>query len=74
MAEETFGNGEPTPCRITVYADEGGRWRWRLRLGNGRKFAVSGESFASRRNARRAADRMAELVYVGAPIDVVEEG
>ena len=48
--------------RIEVYEDEGGKWRWRLRAANARVQAVSGESFASRSNAKRAADRMAQLI------------
>lgn len=58
---------------VTVYRDEGGRWRWRLRVGNGKNFAASNESFASRGNARRAADRMRELIATGAFVDVIVE-
>lgn len=56
---------------ITVYADDGGRWRWRLRVGKASVFAASNESFASKSNARRAADRMRELIATGAFVDVV---
>lgn len=41
--------------RFEVYADSGGHHRWRLTAGNGQKVAASGEAFASRSNADRAA-------------------
>ena len=41
-----------------VYADAGGEWRWRLRHQNGNILADSGEGYASRSNARRAAERL----------------
>jgi uncharacterized protein YegP (UPF0339 family) len=50
------------PAVITVYQDDAGQWRWRLRLGNHRNFAASGESFASRRSAQRAANRLSDLL------------
>lgn len=59
--------------RITVYPDVDGRWRWRMRFGNGRTFATSGESFASKGNARRAGDRLRELIATGAFVDLVVE-
>lgn len=37
-----------------VYSDRAGDWRWRLRAGNGRIVADSGEGYASRRNVKRA--------------------
>jgi len=40
--------------RFDVYADTGGHYRWRLWSGSN-KVAVSGESFASKYNAERAA-------------------
>lgn len=46
---------------MTVYQDDTGSWRWRLRGANGAKVASSGESFASRGNALRAAKRVVEL-------------
>lgn len=39
-----------------VYEDSGGLYRWRLRSANGQIVANSGESFASRSNAERAAE------------------
>jgi uncharacterized protein YegP (UPF0339 family) len=41
--------------RYEFFADQSGQRRWRLRAGNGRKVATSGESFSSRANAERAA-------------------
>lgn len=43
--------------KIYVYEDVGGGWRWRLKAGNSRVFAVSGESFEKKSNAKRAATR-----------------
>lgn len=40
--------------RLEVYSDSGGNCRWRLWSGSN-KVAVSGESFASKYNAERAA-------------------
>jgi len=44
---------------VTVkwYADRSKRWRWRTRSCNGQIVRCSGESFASRRNAKRAATK-----------------
>lgn len=39
-----------------VYADKGGKHRWRARSSNGKIVASSGEAFASKSNAQRAAD------------------
>jgi uncharacterized protein len=36
------------------YQDEGGKWRWRFVVANGQTVATSGESFASKGNAKRA--------------------
>lgn len=44
--------------KFEVYADSGGSYRWRLKDGNGEKIASSGESFASRANAKRAAENV----------------
>jgi uncharacterized protein YegP (UPF0339 family) len=48
--------------RYDVYADTTGKYRWRLRASNGRKVATSGESFASRSNAARAATNFKQQV------------
>ncbi|HUS46902.1 MAG TPA: DUF1508 domain-containing protein [Phycisphaerae bacterium] len=37
--------------RFEVYRDAKGEWRWRLRAGNGRIVADSGESYRKRRAA-----------------------
>jgi uncharacterized protein YegP (UPF0339 family) len=42
-------------AKFEVYPDASGQYRWRLVASNGAKIASSGESFASRENARRAA-------------------
>lgn len=42
-------------ARFQVFADVAGKYRWRLVASNGEKIATSGESFASRENAARAA-------------------
>lgn len=52
----------PTPVRtFTFYMDKGGKWRWRCKARNGRTVSVSGESFASKANAERAAVQEASL-------------
>lgn len=56
---------------LELYEDEGGKWRWRLIAGNGRITAASGESFAKKGNALRAAERLGELI-VGADVLVVK--
>jgi len=58
-----------TKVKIAPFEDKGGEWRWRMRLGNNLKFATSGEAFANKGNARRAARRLAELI----PGAVVED-
>jgi uncharacterized protein YegP (UPF0339 family) len=44
--------------RIEIYQDVGGHYRWRLVSANGQVVASSGESFASKANARRAAENV----------------
>jgi uncharacterized protein YegP (UPF0339 family) len=56
------------PLTISTYRARDG-WRWRLKAANGRQVACSGEAFASRANAERAAMRL-----VGATIQLAEEG
>lgn len=43
-------------AKFEVYPDASGSYRWRLVAANGTKIASSGESFASRENAKRAAE------------------
>ena len=42
-------------ARFEIYADAAGKHRWRLKAGNSEIVASSGESFASKDNAKRAA-------------------
>lgn len=44
--------------KFEIYADAGGKYRWRLKDGNGEKVASSGESFENRSNAKRAAENV----------------
>ena len=44
--------------KIEVYRDAGGQYRWRLVSDNGQTVASSGESFASKANAIRAAENV----------------
>lgn len=46
---------------MTVYKDTSGLYRWKLRGANGQKVASSGEAFASKSNALRAARRVVAL-------------
>ena len=43
--------------KFEIYADAGGSYRWRLVSSNGQTVA-SGESFASKSNAQRAAENV----------------
>jgi len=49
------------PAGIEVYEDAAGEFRWRLVHRNGNILGDSGEGYASRSNARRAADRVQEV-------------
>ena len=49
------------PAGIEVYEDVAGEFRWRLIHRNGNVLGDSGEGYASRSNARRAADRLQEI-------------
>jgi uncharacterized protein YegP (UPF0339 family) len=44
--------------KFQIYSDAAGRYRWRLKDADGEKVALSGDSFASRSEARRAAQRV----------------
>jgi uncharacterized protein YegP (UPF0339 family) len=57
--------------RFELFKDKGGSWRWRLISRNGRKTATSGESFAKKGNALRAAQKLRSMMR-GAFIDIVE--
>ncbi|ELY47643.1 YegP family protein [Natronorubrum sulfidifaciens] len=56
--------------RFEVYEDRAGQWRWRLVHWNGNIIADSGEGYASRSNARRAA----RGVMRNAPTATLEDG
>ena len=57
-------------AKFVVYADAGGKYRWKLVSSNGQTTATSGESFASKSNARTAAQSV-KTAAVSA--DVVDE-
>ena len=57
-------------AKYVVYADAGGHYRWKLVASNGQTTASSGESFASKSNAREAAEHVKESA---ATAEVVEE-
>lgn len=44
--------------KFEIYRDQGGSYRWRLVASNGQTVASSGESFASKANAERAAENV----------------
>lgn len=48
-------------AKFEVFADFSKNWRWRLIADNGAKIVTSGESFASKSNAIRAARRVKQL-------------
>ena len=48
-----------------VVQDKGGQWRWRYVARNGEQTASSGQSFASKSNAVRAANAFRESVKDG---------
>ena len=63
---------ELDPTGIEVYADEEGKWRWRLRHRNGNVLAGSGEGYESRVVAGRVVDRLREEIG-DLEIDVYED-
>jgi len=44
------------------YRDQGRQWRWRFVVANGQTVATSGESFASKGNAKRAIEEFKRQV------------
>jgi uncharacterized protein YegP (UPF0339 family) len=46
--------------KFVIYADSGGKYRWRLVASNGQTVPSSGESFSSKARARRAAENVRE--------------
>ena len=55
--------------KFQIYADASGKYRWRLKDGDGEKVASSGDSYASRSDAKQAA----RLVKGTAPHADIEE-
>ena len=55
--------------KFQIYTDAAGRFRWRLKDGDGEKVASSGDSFASESDAKRAA----QLVKSTAPDAEIED-
>ena len=49
---------------LSVYADKKGLYRWRLTAPNGKITADSGEGYATRGNAIRAARKLAVIALV----------
>ena len=45
-------------AKFVVYADTGGKYRWKLVSSNGQTTASSGESFSSKSSAKNAAERV----------------
>ena len=43
-------------AKFVVYADAGGKYRWKLVASNGQTTASSGESFSSKSSAKNAAE------------------
>ena len=56
--------------KFEIYADTGGNYRWRLRASNGQIVASSGESFASKGNAREAAENVKARAGSAEVVDV----
>jgi uncharacterized protein YegP (UPF0339 family) len=57
-------------AKFVIYADSGGNYRWKLVASNRQTTASSGESFASKANARHAAE---SVKASAATAEVVEE-
>jgi uncharacterized protein YegP (UPF0339 family) len=55
--------------KFQIYSDAAGKYRWRLKDADGEKVALSGDSFASVSEAKRAA----KLVKETAPDAVIED-
>lgn len=51
-----------SPLRFRFYVDVAGEWRWRLKSGNGRIVADSGEGYQRHANAVRAARLLVALI------------
>lgn len=53
--------------KFRIYRDSAGEWRWHLLASNGR-IVAQGESYRSRRDARRGADAARRAAVGAAPI------
>lgn len=47
---------------LQVYRDRRKEWRWRLKAGNGRILADSGESYSRKRDVYRALSRVGKCL------------
>ena len=63
-------SGRLLMAKFVVYADAGGKYRWKLVASNGQTTASAGESFSSKASARKAAESVKKSA---ASAEVVEE-
>ncbi len=56
--------------KFEVYKDTGGNYRWRLVSSNGQTVASSGESFASKANATRAAENVRDRAASASVVEI----
>jgi hypothetical protein len=56
--------------KFEIYPDKKDEYRWRLVSSNGQTIASSGEAFASKANARRAAENVKENAGKADIVDV----
>ena len=63
-------SGGISVAKFVIYADSTGKYRWKLVSSNGQTTASSGESFASKSNAREAAESVKKSA---GSADVVDE-
>jgi uncharacterized protein YegP (UPF0339 family) len=68
--DEDSGEERALPAKLVVYPDRTKKWRWKLLAANGQSVASSGESFATKASAKRAAESMQKTA---AKADVVVE-
>ena len=56
--------------KFEIYQDRQGQFRWRLRAPNGQIIADSGEGYATRSNAKRAAENVRSRIAAAVIEDV----
>lgn len=56
--------------QFEIYKDAAGEYRWRLRAGNGKIMADSGEGYAERHNAVSAINAIKNAVFLARVCDV----